>query len=122
MPDNDDARDSHDDFETRLRKLEAHATEFATIKTLLAALFAITIGGVGTGAVIVITDHSRIEAIERDAHEHQGAQFHRGAESSLGDLRSDLRVIRVQLEAQAVTTQEIRERVTRIEDAGRRPR
>lgn len=107
------------DHETRLSEVETFTTQLKTIKTMVGWVLALAIGGIGGFSTMAITDHARLDQIERAVAAHEGQPFHHGAGSVLGELRADVRVIRMQVETQAGATQEIRERVTRIEDSGR---
>jgi hypothetical protein len=118
----DVSREEFNGHDERLDALEKTSTQVQTIGALVKFLVAFALAGAGGFIYSTISDRARLDQLEHSFTTHESAQFHRGAETTLGDVRGDLRVIQVQLQSQATTTQEIRERVTRIEDsaAGRR--
>lgn len=113
-------------LDERVRVLEATATELVTIRKLLTALFAMGLGAVVSGAVLVVRIDERVTETRAQLTQHEGLAGHPSGANALSDLRTELRVLAADVRAasavNAATSQEIRDRLTRLESANRTPR
>lgn len=113
-------------LDERIRTLEATATELATIRKLLTGLFAMGLGAVLSGAVLVVRLDERVTETRAQLTQHEGLAGHPSGANALSDLRTELRVLAADVRAasavNAATSQEIRDRLTRLESATRSPR
>lgn len=113
-------------LDERIRTLEATTTELSTIRKLLTGLFAMGLGAVLSGAVLVVRLDERVTETRQQLTQHEGLAGHPSGAGALHDLRTELRVLAADVRAastvNAATSQEIRDRLTRLESATRSPR
>jgi len=113
-------------LDERIRTLEATTTELSTIRKLLTGLFAMGLGAVLSGAVLVVRLDERVTETRQQFAQHEALAGHPSGANALSDLRTELRVLAADVRAastvNAATSQEIRDRLTRLESATRSPR
>lgn len=113
-------------FDERIRALEATATELVTIRKLLTGLFAMGIGAVLSGAVLVVRLDERLAETRQQFAQHEALAQHPSGAAAINDLRTELRVLAADVRAASTvstaTSQEIRDRLTRLESSNRSPR
>lgn len=113
-------------LDERVRALEATATELTTIRKLLTGLFAMGLGAVLSGAVLVVRLDERLIETRAQLAQHEALSAHPSGAAAMNDLRTELRVLSADVRAASTvstaTSQEIRDRLTRLESATRSPR
>ena len=113
-------------LDERIRTLEATATEIVTIRKLLTGLFAMGIGAVLSGAVLVVRLDERLAETRQQFAQHEALAQHPSGAAAINDLRTELRVLAADVRAastvSAATSQEIRDRLIRLESTARSPR
>lgn len=113
-------------LEERVRVLEATATEITTIRKLLTGLFAMGLAAVLSGAVLTVRLDERLIETRSQLAQHEALSAHPSGEASMNDLRTELRVLAADVRAASTvntaTSQEIRDRLTRLESSNRSPR